>query len=303
MFDGPVVTTAIVTDDLDLSDPRFLSQFAGYPVQLPIFQGPLDLLIYLIERQQIDIYDIPIATITSQYLKYLEVMGTLNLEVAGEFLVMAATLLEIKSRMLLPQPELPLDEEEGIDPRAELAARIAEYRKYQQAADSLKDMKKERSLIFSRDLLNGNNGNGHGNGSYVLTGQASGLDLWAAFQTVLARAVERPITRIEREKITVSMKIREISNRLKERPQGLRFDELFRPSDAQPNEGIIKLEVIVTFLALLELIRVGRARVEQPHLFGEIRIYSHATRSGEREITPASHRMSPLPGGEPDIQS
>ena len=120
----------------------------SYKVKLPIFEGPLDLLLYLIKKEELDIYDIPIAKITDQYLEYLEMMKLLDLNIAGEFLVMAATLIHIKSKLLLPQEEVP--EEEGIeeDPRAELVKRLIEYKKFKEAAGSLCEMGKNQTEIF-----------------------------------------------------------------------------------------------------------------------------------------------------------
>ena len=121
---------------ITLSDDQ-LTRFTGYPVTLPVFAGPLDLLLYLIRRQELDIYDIPIAQITRQFLEYLALLEALDIEVAADFLVMAATLMEIKSRMLLPRPPVLVEEEEEEeDPRAELVRRLLEYQQFKSAAQS-----------------------------------------------------------------------------------------------------------------------------------------------------------------------
>jgi segregation and condensation protein A len=250
--------------------------FTGHPVKLPpgsgtaAFEGPLDLLLYLIERDEIDIFDIPVEHITSQYLEYLATLDSLNIEVAGEFLVMAAQLLEIKSRMLLPQPERPEDDEEEVgDPRAALVARLIEYRRYKAVADELRARAEVQRYIFSRrGVVNGNgNGNGHHEHPYLMLNDVSTFDLWAAFQTVLSRAAEAPTDgEVVRPRFTVGQKVAAIVSRLRWAKEGMRFVELF-------DEGATRLELIVTFLALLELIRLRRVRVAQPQLFGEIRVY------------------------------
>ncbi|UCC68133.1 MAG: segregation/condensation protein A [Armatimonadota bacterium] len=257
--------------------------FTGHPVKLPpgngtsAFEGPLDLLLYLIARDEIDIFDIPIEHITAQYLDYLATLETLNIEVAGEFLVMASQLLEIKSRMLLPQPEQPQeDDEEAGDPRAALVARLIEYRRYKAVADELRARAELQRLVFSRrHLVNGNgNGNGHhwqpgfGERPYLMLNQVSSFDLWAAFQTVLSRAAEAPTGgELIRPRFTVGQKIAAIVSRLRWTTEGIRFVDLF-------DEGATRLELIVTFLALLELIRLRRVRVAQDRLFGEIRVHA-----------------------------
>jgi len=248
--------------------------FTGHLVKLPpgsgtaAFEGPLDLLLYLIERDEIDIFDIPIEHITSQYLEYLATLDSLNIEVAGDFLVMAAQLLEIKSRMLLPQPERPEDDEEEVgDPRAALVARLIEYRRYKAVADELRARAEVQRFIFSRrEVLNGN-GNGHHEHAYLMLTDVSTFDLWAAFQTVLTRAAQAPTDgEVVRPRFTVGQKVAAIVSRLRWAKEGMRFVDLF-------DEGATRLELIVTFLALLELIRLRRVRVAQPQLFGEIRVY------------------------------
>jgi segregation and condensation protein A len=238
-------------------------QFTGHPVRLPTFEGPMDLLLFLIEKQQIDIYDIPIAKITAQYLDYLAALEVFNIEIEAEFLVMAATLVEIKSKMLLPRDEQAgEDEEEGPDPRAELVERLIEYRRYKQIADALGQRAQDRCLLFTRALLEGEVEVG-----YAVEGEVSPLDLWAAFQQALSRARETPVAELRRPSVTVPMKMAQLTARLRTAgDQGVAFFALF-PDD------VTRLEVIITFLALLELIRAGRARAVQKRGFGEIVIY------------------------------
>jgi len=240
--------------------------FFGHPVKLPIFEGPLDLLLYLIRREEIDIYDIPISRITEQYLQYLALLDSLDMDVAGDFLVMAASLMEIKSRSLLPRPETAEGEEEEADPRAELVARLLEYRRYKEAASALDELSRENRFVLSRPSINGN-GNGNGNAQVVLAGEISAFHLWAAFQAVLSRAQETAVGEVIRPRFTVAMKVAEITARLRRAAEGLSFFSLFP-------EEVTKLEVIVTFLALLELIRMGRVRISQPRRFSDIVLYA-----------------------------
>jgi len=239
--------------------------FTGHPVRLPLFEGPLDLLLYLIEREEIVIFDIPIEHITSQYLEYLASLESLNIEVAGEFLVMAAQLLEIKSRMLLPQDQRPEeDEEEAGDPRAALVARLMEYRRYKAVAEELRARAELQRFVFSRGELT--NGNGHHDQAYLMLNEVSTFDLWAAFQSLLSRARETPTGEVVRPRFTVAQKMAAIAARVRWCEDGIRFLDLF-------DEQATLIELIVTFLALLELIRLRRVRVAQQRLLGEIRVY------------------------------
>lgn len=254
----------MITASKPQPEPEIYTHFTGHPVRLPVFEGPLDLLLHLLQREQIDIYNIPIARITAQYLDYLSMMESLNLEVAGEFLVMAATLLEIKSRMLLPRPATPQEaEDEGPDPRAALVERLLEYRKYQEAAASLAERAEIQRWIFSRSLL----GQEEENGAYLMLNAATALDLWSALQQVLERAQASPVAELRRPRVTVAMKVAQVAARVRDAgEQGLDFLELFA--------GVVtRLEVIVTFLAVLEMMRRQMIRVLQRRAFGAIRLY------------------------------
>jgi segregation and condensation protein A len=241
--------------------------FTGHPVRLPIFEGPLDLLLYLIERDEIDIFDIPIEHITNEYLQYLAQLGTLNIDVCGEFLVMAAQLLEIKSRMLLPQHERPPEEqEEAGDPRAELVARLLEYRRYKLVAEELRARAELQQYVFSRGLLLAGEEPSPDQRPHLMLGEVSAFDLWAAFQNVLSRVREPASGEVVRPRFTVAQKMAAIAARLRWATEGIRFEQLF-------DEEATRAEVIVIFLALLELIRLRRVRVAQQGLFGEIRVH------------------------------
>jgi segregation and condensation protein A len=251
-----------------------------YNVKIDAFEGPLDLLLHLINRLEIDIYDIPVAQITEQYLLYIHTMKELQLDVASEFLVMAATLLAIKSKMLLPKhAEENLDDPEGYeyeeDPREELVERLIEYRKYKEAASDLKLMEEERSLMFTKppsDLS-----------EYAKEKQpektelnVSLYDMLAAFQKLLRRKkLQRPlVTKIARQEISIDKRMIEILDELRSIKGQLSFYELFpHPS---------KEHIVVTFLAVLELIKRKEIDVQQDENFSEI--FVEAILEGEKRV-------------------
>jgi len=237
---------------------------SGYTIRLPVFEGPLDLLLHLICEHKLDIYDIPIAEVTDQYLRYLSLMESLDLNVVGEFFVMAATLLEIKSRMLLPSPPGEDEGDEGVDPRAELVERLLEYERFKNAAESFQQLEDNRRQVFWRmtDELE----------SYdapVIPLNLEAMDLLFALQQMLEEVGEgkEEVTSIEREKITLRMKMSEIWRRIRSSADGVGFRDLF----AGPRT---RLEVVMTFVALLELLRLGKIRVKQRQALGEIRIWA-----------------------------
>ncbi|MDO8586463.1 MAG: segregation/condensation protein A [Armatimonadota bacterium] len=235
-----------------------------YQIKLPIFEGPLDLLLHLIRESRIDIYDIPIASVTDQYLQYLDVMEALDLEIAGDFIVMAATLIEIKSKMLLPPSQSDeQDEEEGVDPRAELIERLVEYQKYKEAAAIFREWEEERQKLFGRGAETGLE-------LPLLLEDVSSVDLLSALRRLLADVGEgeEEVTSIQRRKITVRMKMSEIWRKIKNSDQGVLFEELFEvPS---------RYEIVMTFLAVLELLRLRRIKVRQRKSFGSIEIHRSA---------------------------
>lgn len=236
---------------------------SDYKVKLEVFEGPLDLLLYLIKKEEVDIYDIPIERITNQYMEYLTLMQMLNLEVAGEFLVMAATLMYIKSRMLLPADQQVTDTEaeEGEDPRWELIRQLVEYKKFKDAALQLGQREEQQANIFSRrspDL-------GIEIDKDVPLAEVGIFDLINAFNDVLKKASARDdFHEILEERFTVSDKIEEILYTLRNRSEMI-FSELFANASS-------RTEIVVTFLALLELIRLKRLKVQQAEAFGEIHV-------------------------------
>jgi segregation and condensation protein A len=230
----------------------------SYTVKLEIFEGPLDLLLHLIRRNQVDIYDIPIATITDQYLEYLKMMRSLNLDVAGEFLLMAATLLHIKSKTLLPLP--PEEEEEGgEDPRAELVNRLLEYQKYKEAATRLH----ERDMLDRDIFVHTNQAEESEDRGLVEVGV---FELIEALKDVLNRASIEGAYDITLDRITIEERITQILEAIELEGSGLLFTSLFSGVSS-------KEDIIVTFLALLELIKMRMIKVYQRTPFGPIEIF------------------------------
>jgi len=247
----------------------YQDRFTGYPVSLHLFEGPLDLLLFLIKENQVHIYDIPIAEITDQYLQYLRLMQSLDIELAGDFLVMASTLLVIKSKMLLPseqETDEPADGDEE-ETREGLIRKLLEYKQFKEAAETIRSLGEMRSLMFDRPLNhNGDgNGNGHKHPCLLFVRSVSVLELCTALEEVLKRVAERPVAEIPRQLLTVPMRIKHILRMVRTRADGATFWELC--ADCTTRDA-----VIVTFLALLELIRQMRVRVVQRQHFGEIRV-------------------------------
>ncbi len=225
-----------------------------YRVKLPVYEGPLDLLLFLIQKDEVDIYDIPIAYITEQYLSYLELMEELNLAVAGEFFVMAATLMEIKSAVLLPRAEVPAGE--GEDPRAALVAQLLEYRRFKSAASTLVEREAEQISKYPAGG-DGRFGNECDEGDSIFV-------LLRAFRDVLARAPEVRDVMPGRRGPTLEERLGYVRGKLKNAGGRVRFEDLFEGS---------RIVIVVTFLALLELLRVGECRVRQDRAFDEIWVY------------------------------
>ena len=228
-------------------------------VKLEIFEGPLDLLLFLIKKEEIDIYDIPIVKITNQYLEYLDLMKMLDLDAAGEFLLMASTLLYIKSKMLLPQDEqYPDDDSDDLDPRSELIEKLVEYRKFKEIADDLEKKEQVRKSLFMRGV---EEDVGPAEIEIVDVGI---FDLLSALSDVLKRIEEQNETVIFEDEVTVVDKICMIEEMLSVSKR-FKFTDLFIGVTS-------RMEVIVTFMALLELIKLKKLSVKQRKNFGEIDI-------------------------------
>ena len=225
----------------------------AYDVHLEIFEGPLDLLLHLIRKDDLDIYDIPISQITAEYLEYLDLMKEFNLDIASQFLVMSVTLMQIKSRMLLPSPDHGEKEE---DPRAELVSRLIEYEKYKQVGHylSVKELNEQGVFYKSKPVFDEQD--------FVL--DASLFDLIESFRQVLKELPEE-VKEIVYEEIPVEQKIRELIDLLEGR-RYINFKELLKREKTRTG-------IIVLFMALLELIRLKQVVARQARLFGQIRIY------------------------------
>jgi segregation and condensation protein A len=232
-------------------------------VRLPAFEGPLDLLLYLIRRNEVDIYDIPIETVTRQYLEVLGSMNHLDLELAGEFFVMAATLMYIKSRMLLPQkPVEDIDEtsDEGLDPRWELVQQLIEYKRFKEAAAELEDLILHSQLLLPRQVTH----SGLERRERPLK-SVDRLDIWHTFNHVLRRLSERiHHGEIHAEQVTVSDQMEHILQVLEKRRR-FRFSEIF-------DDTISITTVVATFLAILELARLQKLSLRQDDSFTDIEI-------------------------------
>ncbi|WP_420265335.1 segregation and condensation protein A [Candidatus Magnetominusculus dajiuhuensis] len=230
-----------------------------YKIKLDVFEGPLDLLLSLIHKNKIDIYDIPIAFITGQYLQYLTIMKDLNIDVAGEFIVMAATLIHIKSKMLLPAEER-VGQEEEEDPRMELVQRLIEYQSYKDAAFSLKEKEAIWENIFSKEPDWAIEGAKIQQQPYLI--DLSLYDLIKALQCVIDKKPFE-IRSITKENLTIKDKIAIITERLELEKDKILFYSFF-------TDAATKMEVIITFLALLEILRLGLAYAFQDGEFTHI---------------------------------
>ncbi len=232
-------------------------------IKLPVFEGPLDLLLFLIRKNELDIYDIPIESVTRQYVEVLRSMQQLDLEVAGEFFVMAASLMEIKSRLLLPKGQHAVDPDaeadEALDPRWELVHQLVQYRKFKAAAADLDDLARRRQDMMdrigpSRPL---------DPGSRPLK-RVDRIELWNAFNLVLRRLAEQLVVgEIHDEVVTVADQMEWLLERLRTEKTFV-FTQLF-PS------GVSLRRLVATFLAVLELTRLGRLRLRQDEAFADIR--------------------------------
>ncbi len=255
----------------------FESILPQYPVKLENFEGPLDLLIYLIKKDEVNIYDIPIVVITEQYLEYLNLMEELDLDIAGDFLVMAATLIHIKSRMLVPRLETE-DEAEEEDPRDGLVRRLLEHQKFKAAAELLHERETVRSAQWTRP---------DGRVEEIAWEpferelEVDLFSLLRAFESVLARTRARQSFAVPGPRVSVETRIKQLLDRLSE-TNACGFEDLFAEHDTRS-------DLITTFLALLEMIRLKLIRVFQRESFAPIRVY--------KRTRPAD---APRPMGDPD---
>lgn len=254
--------------DSTLTDWEDLEPVAGerpdeaYRVTLPNFEGPLDLLLHLIKKHEIDIFDIPIAPITEKYLAYLRWMEVLNIDIAGEFLVMASTLTYIKSRMLLPPEERPVDEEEEeLDPRADLVRRLLDYQRYQEVAEELKDQPILDRDVFSRKPVTPTTEEEEQRNPFE---EVSVFVLIEAVERIMRHAPQKLSHQVLVERVSVAERMQELTELLLQR-KDVTFEELF--ADA-PDLTL----VVVTFIALLEMARLKMVRLHQTDERGLIHV-------------------------------
>ncbi len=241
---------------------------SDYKIKLEVFEGPIALLMYLIEKDQLDIYDIPIARVTEQYLAYLKALNEFNIDIASEFLVMAATLLQIKSRMLLPKPAQSSEtfEQEEEDPRQELVERLLEYRKFKQMAKMFDDLARQREQHFTRQPQQF--------ATQYLLPEGLTLDILLSAFATLWESTVNDYALIDREEISVQNKMQDIIRLLYQHNGKLEFGQTLVRTGTRS-------EIVAAFLALLELIRLKRVTVRQEKSFAPIYLI---LREGSRNI-------------------
>jgi segregation and condensation protein A len=247
---------AVVTINVAGAQPEIIPDGENDQLKIGLgdFEGPLDLLLYLIRQEQINIYDIPIGRITDEYLRYLQVMKELDMAMAADFIVMAAQLIELKSRMLLPRDPLAESEEELVDPRRELVDRLLEHQKFKAAAQMLWSRATVEQAVFTRRELETDKNNPE---------VAVGLfDLLRVFQEILARHKEEVMMEIEREELTMSAMIERLRNMVRSAGE-LSLVRFFEQSQT-------RRELVVAFLSVLELVRLSEITLLQRETFGEI---------------------------------
>jgi segregation and condensation protein A len=278
MTDAP--GTEKIEQPFEQPQVRDMERFTGHSVRLHIFEGPLDLLLYLIRGHRYDIFDIPISQVTTQFVEWMKTLDELNQEIefdiekAGDFCVTAATLMQIKSRMLLPKNEsaneAEMEQDEG-DPRRELVERLLEYQRMQGAAQGLEELRDERALLFNRptlselpippDALPSEESTPEAQAALLLR-DVSTFDLLRALSRVLRKVEERPTAIVRREPFTLAERSRGVLARLRS-GETLSFEMLCDDCES-------RLEVVITFLSILELVRRGRAKISQRAIFDEI---------------------------------
>lgn len=253
----------------------------SYKLRLDVFEGPLDLLLYLIKKNDVDIKDIPIVEVTEQYMEYIDMMKMLDLDIVGDFLVMAATLIQIKSKMLLP-PEPVEEDEDEIDPRDELARRLLEYKRFKEIAQTLEDHEIQRKDYFPRILEEESLKQLKSDSKEVIF-EANLFDLINAFSEALKRTPEEIIHEIVQEEFTVEDKIHSIMRELID-TERLSLNNVFGKCRTKP-------EVFVSFIAVLELIRLQEIRVSQKTNFGDIEISRNKEKIDRDSTTPQEEQL------------
>jgi segregation and condensation protein A len=268
---------------------------ADYRIKLPAFEGPLDLLLFLIKKNEIDIYDIPIVSVTRQYIDVLHSLRDLDLDIAGEFFVMAATLMEIKSRMLLPRGLAAVDPnatEEEMDPRWELVHQLLQYKKFKEAAVKLDEL-----AIFQRDLLARHVSELVVSDAERPLKSVDRIELWNAFNIVLRRLAEKLVVgQIQDEQVTVSDKMESILEFIRTRRTFV-FTELFGI------EPVTVRLLVATFIAVLELTRLGKLRVRQNEAYTDIECFAREETDVPILLVQDEPAPPPPPAPPPDLQN
>lgn len=245
-----------------------------YSINLECFQGPMELLMHLIDKNKIDIYDIPIASLTEQYIEYLDRYRSFNIEITSEFIIMAATLVQIKSRMLLPRPPKSQEDEEEVDPRQELIERILEYKRFKEVSNVMEEMQQVQGRCLTREPMDIPV-------RHLAPRQLSLHELVEAFANVIAvrQELRLPPVLVSHEEYTIEEKMEELISKLHQRGGKMNFFAVF--------SGHSRSELIATFLAVLELIKLKTISVYQQNRYGEIEIAVHvedkASAHGEAE--------------------
>jgi segregation and condensation protein A len=237
-------------------------QTNNYSIKLDIFEGPMDLLLYLIKKNEIDIYNIPVVLVTEQYLDYLKMIKALNLDLAGEYLVMAATLIHIKSRLLLPPPEEPEEEEE--DPRAELVRQLIEHKKFKEIAENLASRPLLERDVFVRSAVLPEETKAPDSEEEELI-EVSVFELIEAFHRIISQMDKKVLIEFDLEKLSLTDIINEIMDQLTIK-KNLTFEDLLQGKRD-------RRRIIYTFLAILELVKLRMIKAYQTSIFGVIRIF------------------------------
>lgn len=262
-----------------------------YRIRLDHFEGPLDLLLHLVRKNEYDIFDIPMAQITSQYLAFLDMMRQLDIEVAGEYLVMSATLARIKSALLLPRPESE-DGDEGPDPREELARQLLEYARYREAAADFAQRPILGRDVFARKFPSPELDNARRDATYL---EVDVFELIEAFRQVLKRVpIDQRVHMVRPDRFSIRERMSQITVLLGERPS-MMFDQLFDP-------GTTKSEMITTFLAVLELMKMRLVRIFQQERLGPIHIMAQVV-GRDAEVTANAAPALGYAGDEPEHQN
>ncbi|MDD5672940.1 MAG: segregation/condensation protein A [Chitinivibrionales bacterium] len=264
-----------------------------YEVKLDVFEGPLDLLLYLVNRSEVDITEISVSQIAEQYLQYLDLMRDLNIDIAAEYLHMAATLVRLKARELLPAGDAEaLPEEEGIYNREQLIAQLIEYKKFKEAAQSFKQLEAHQSGSFPRGRMEALEASGEAAGA-IMPGTLTMYDLLAAFQNVLKRATDEYRHTVKLENIKIDDRIDHVLGILSDNAE-VPFEELF-------SDDTRKIVLIVTFMAILELIKMQLVAFRQEDVFGPIFVSGRKpdpslASAAQEEIKPENNATDNAPG-------